>query len=121
MKYLCLVYEAATEPPPRELDARAGETLAYEAELRRGGHFLAGDALAGPEAATTVRVRNTKVTLSDGSLSGTGEWLAGFLLVEARDLNEAIQAAAKCPAARRGGVEVRPVRDIRNQSQGGGR
>jgi len=113
MKYLCLVY--AIE---KDLDAvRDSECLAYDAALRSRGHCIASEALQAVATATTVRVRNGKVSITDGPFAETKEQLAGFYLVEAKDLNEAIQLAAKIPPARVGSVEVRPIRPIRETGQ----
>ena len=81
-------------------------------ELRRSGVLLAAEALQPVETATTVRVRNGKLSVSDGPFAETKEQLAGFYLIEARDLNDAIQVASKIPPAREGSVEVRPVREL---------
>ena len=108
MKYLCLVYgdENALESVPYS------ECLAYDATLRKSGHCLASEALQPVHTATTVRVRNGRQSVTDGPFAETKEQLAGFYLVEARDLNEAIQLAAKSPPARVGSIEVRPIREI---------
>ena len=82
-------------------------------EIRSGGHRLAAEALHPVLTATTVRVRNGRLSLTDGPFAETKEQLAGFYLIEARDLNEAIQVASKIPPARVGSIEVRPVRPIR--------
>jgi hypothetical protein len=109
MKYLCLVYGEE-----KKLEGMAdSECLAYDTALREAGHCLASEALQPVETATTVRVRNGKVAVTDGPFAETKEQLAGFYLIEARDLNEAIQLAAKIPPARVGSVEVRPIRPIR--------
>ena len=108
MKYLCLVYlekEKWSAVPDREC-ADCGEGL------RRNGALLAAEPLHPVETATTVRVRNGRVTVTDGPFAETKEALAGFYLVEARDLNEAIQMASKIPPAREGSIEVRPVREL---------
>ena len=108
MKYLCLVYlskEKWSAVPDREC-ATCGEGL------RRSGHMLAGEALHPVETATTVRVRNGQLSVTDGPFAETKEQLAGFYIVDARDLNEAIQIAAKIPPAREGSIEVRPVREL---------
>ncbi len=108
MKYLCLVY---LEPdkwhavPDREC-AACGDGL------RDRGLLVAAEPLEPVETATTVRVRNGRTTVTDGPFAETKEQLAGFYLIEARDLNEAIQAAAKIPPARAGSIEVRPVRHL---------
>jgi hypothetical protein len=99
--------------PERELSALINESLAYDDELRNSGHFVEARALQPVETATTVRVRNGRVSITDGPFVETKEWLSGFVLVEARDLNEALRVAAKIPSARYGSIEVRPVRDLR--------
>ena len=106
MKYLCLVYMEKDK-----LHAVPdSECLACGNGFRQSGLLVAAEALQPVETATTVRVRNGKVAITDGPFAETKEQLAGFYLVEARDLNEALQIAAKIPPAREGSVEVRPVR-----------
>jgi len=109
MKYLCLVYgeEQALANMPDS------HCLAYDEEIRRSGHCIASEALQPVATATTVRVRNGKVSVTDGPFAETKEFLAGFYMVEARDLNEAIQLAARIPPAAVGSIEVRPIRPIR--------
>ena len=109
MKYLCLVYldEKRLEELP---DA---DCVAYDASIRASGHCIASEALQSVQTATTVRVRNGRLTVTDGPFAETKEQLAGFYMIEARDLNEAIQIAAKIPPARVGSIEVRPIRPIR--------
>src|SRR6186713_1482851 len=101
MKYLCLVYGA--EDLISAMDDH--ECLAYDAAMRDSGRCVASEALESVSTATTVRVRNGKVSVSDGPFAETKEQLAGFYLVEARDLNEAIQLASKIPPAKVGCVE----------------
>ena len=108
MKYLCLVYmeeHKLRAVPDRECQA-CGDGL------RQSGRLLAAEALQPVATATTVRVRGGKVSTTDGPFAETKEQLAGFYLVDARDLNEAIQIAAKIPPAREGSIEVRPVRAL---------
>jgi hypothetical protein len=108
MKYLCLVYL-----DERKLDTVAdSECKAWGETLRASGHHIAAEALQSVHTATTVRVRNGKVSVSDGPFAETKEQLAGFYLIEARDLNEAIQLASKIPPARAGRIEVRPTREL---------
>ena len=109
MKYLCLVY--GEERAMQAMDDR--HCVAYDEEIRRNGHCLASEALQPVSTATTVRVRNGKVSVTDGPFAETKECLAGFYMIEARDLNEAIQIASKIPPAEVGSVEVRPIRPIR--------
>ena len=118
MKYACLVYMVEKDMnamTKKESDACIGESLAYDDALRKTGHFVAAQALQPVETATTIRVRNGKVSATDGPFAETKEQLGGFLLIDARDLNEAIQLATKIPMARYGTIEVRPVRDLRLQ------
>jgi len=108
MKYLCLVYMEKDK-----LHAVPdSECLACGNGFRQSGLLVAAEALQPVETATTLRVRNGKVAITDGPFAETKEQLAGFYLVEARDLNEALQIAAKIPPAREGSVEVRPVREL---------
>jgi hypothetical protein len=109
MKYLCLVY--SEEGKLEAVGDR--ECMAFGEELRRDGHRLAAEALQPIQTATTVRVRNGRLSLTDGPFAETKEQLAGFYLIDARDLNEAIQLASKIPPARVGSIEVRPVRELR--------
>ena len=113
MKYLCLVYldEKRLDEVPD------GDCLDYDAAIRRSGHCIASEALHPVQTATTVRIRNGKVSITDGPFAETKEQLAGFYLVEAKDLNEAIQLAAKIPPAHVGSVEVRPIRPIREMTR----
>jgi hypothetical protein len=109
MKYLCLVYgeeQAIANVPDNHC-------VAFDEEIRRSGHCIASEALQPVATATTVRVRNGKVSVTDGPFAETKEFLAGFYMIEARDLNEAIQLAAKIPPAQVGSIEVRPIRPIR--------
>ena len=109
MKYLCLVYldEKRLDELPDE------DCVEYDASIRKTGYCLASEALQSVQTATTVRMRNGKLSVTDGPFAETKEQLAGFYMIEARDLNEAIQIASKIPPARVGCVEVRPIRPIR--------
>ncbi len=109
MKYLCLVYLDENRLP--ELPDE--ECVEFDAGVRKSGHCLASEALQSVQTATTVRIRNDKLSVTDGPFAETKEQLAGFYMIEARDLNEAIQIAAKIPPARVGSIEVRPIRPIR--------
>jgi hypothetical protein len=112
MKYLCLVYLEQ-----QKLHAVPdGECFACGNSFRQRGVLLAAEALQPIDTATTVRVRNGRVSVTDGPFAETKEQLAGFYLLDARDLNEAIQMAAKIPPAREGSVEVRPVRELKVKS-----
>ena len=115
MKYLCMVIideKKLDALPETDLQALVDESLEYDDTLRKGGHFLAAQALESVNAATTVRMRNGKVSITDGPFAETNEQIGGFILIEARDLNEAIQLASHIPGARLGGVEVRPVKEL---------
>jgi hypothetical protein len=108
MKYLCLVYleqQKLHAVPDREC-AACGDGL------RSSGVLVAAEALQPVETAATVRIRNGQVSVTDGPFAETKEQLAGFYLIDARDLNEAIQVASKIPPAREGSIEVRPVRQL---------
>ena|SRR6185436_18059874 len=119
MRYLCLIYYEETKLDAlseSEYDSLVAEALAYDDELRRSGHYLVSDALQPVEAATTLRVRNGRLSITDGPLAETREQLGGFILIEARDLNEAIQVASRIPPGRLGSVEVRPIEELARQS-----
>ena len=116
MKYLCLVYGA--ESDIRTMDDH--ECLAFDQGLRASGRCIASEALQPVETATTLRVRNSKLAVSDGPFAETKEQLAGFYLIDARNLNEAIELASKIPPARVGSIEVRPVRPIREHPRAAG-
>lgn len=109
MKYLLLVY--ANEPDLA--DVEDAHCVAFDTEIRESGHCLASEALGAVATATTVRVRDGRTSVVDGPFAETKEQLAGFYMVEARDLNEAIRIASRIPPARVGSVEVRPIRPIR--------
>ena len=108
MKYACLVYLET-----QKLHAvQDSECAACGDGFRKRGLLVAAEALEPIETATTVRIRNGKLLVTDGPFAETKEQLAGFYLIEAADLNEAIQIASKIPPAREGSVEVRPVRQL---------
>ena len=115
MKYLCLVYfdeKSMGAMSEQEWAALNRECINCSDGMRESGHWLAGHPLESVQTATTLRVRNGKLSMTDGPFAETKEQLAGFYLIEARDLNEALQVASKIPPARYGSVEVRPVRDL---------
>lgn len=115
MKYLCLVYFDGTvleKMSEAEKIAFDNESLTYDEELQRSGHFIAAEALESVKSAVTVRMRNGKISTTDGPFTETKEQLGGFILIEARDLNDAIQVAAKIPLARFGSIEVRPIWEL---------
>lgn len=108
MKYLCLVY--MKESTIEEIDD--GECMSYSESLHEQGKSIAAEALESVVTATTVRVRDGKVSITDGPFAETKEQLAGFYLVDAVDLDEAIRIASGIPPARVGSIEVRPVRTL---------
>lgn len=124
MKYLCLAYEEerVLDALTREQwEALRKETLDYVDELQRSGRLIITHALQGVRTATTVRVRQGRMAATDGPFAETKESLGGFFLIEARDLNEAIQVASKWPSARLGSIEVRPIEEaLRLESRYGG-
>ncbi|MGH7531547.1 MAG: YciI family protein [Gemmatimonadales bacterium] len=115
MRYLCLIYEdqkQANDIPQAEMEKLIGEYNAYTESIKQSGNYLGGDALQPTSTATTVRVRNGKLSTTDGPFAETKEQLGGYYLIEARDLNEAIRLAARIPSARWGSVEVRPIMEF---------
>jgi len=112
MKYLCLVYyeEAKLEALPKEdFDVLVRDSLTYDEELRKGGHYVESAALQSVRAATTLRRRDGKVTATDGPFAETKEQLGGFIFIEAKDKEDAVRLASKIPPGRLGSIEVRPV------------
>jgi hypothetical protein len=112
MKYLCLVYSDENTLHSLPDSPHDSECNAYAEKVQGSGRMLAAEALQPVSSATTIRVRSGKLSITDGPFAETKEQLAGFYLVEAHDLNEAMQIAAGIPAARVGSVEVRPVRQL---------
>ena len=121
MRYLCIVHidpalmAALSETEDREL---ARDCVAYDQELLSQGKLIVAQALAAPAAAKIVRVRDRKAAITDGPFMETKEHLGGFLYVEARDLDEAVEIAAGCPMARMGSIEVRPQLDLSPKTSG---
>src|ERR1700731_5113303 len=112
MKYLCLVYGEEKEIGAMTDD----ECMAYDQTLRNAGRCLASEALQPVHTAATVRVRDGKVSIRDGPFTETKEHLAGFYLIDAIDLNDAIEIASQIPPARVGSMEVRTVRELSSTS-----
>jgi hypothetical protein len=115
MKYLCLIYSEESNwasHTQEQMAAMTAEYMAFTDDIRKSGHMLGGEALHPTNAATTVRVRNGKVSTTDGPFAETKEQLGGFYLVEAKDLNDAIQVASRIPGAKYGSIEVRPIRPV---------
>ena len=115
MRYLCLIHLDESElaaMPEKEMNALNARHLEFNDRLLDSGHFIEAEALQPAAATTCVRVRNGKATLTDGPYAETKEMVAGFYVIEARDLNEAIQVASRIPSVSLGTVEVRPCRDL---------
>jgi hypothetical protein len=112
MKYLCLIYDNEKQwvnRPKPEMDKMMADYDHFTQSIKQSGQYIAGDALQPTPTATTVRVRNGKVSTTDGPFAETKEQLGGYYLIEAKDLNDAIQVAGRIPSARDGSIEVRPV------------
>ena len=115
MKYLCLIYQdegqmaKASKP---DMDKMVAEYAAFTEGVKQSGHHLGSARLQPTGAASTVRVRNGKVSTTDRPFAETKEQLVGYYLIEAKDLNDAIQVGARIPSARMGSVEVRPIWDM---------
>jgi hypothetical protein len=115
MKYICLGYmeekkwETMSES---ERNTFVDDCFAYDDELRKNGHFVDGQALQSAQNAITLRWRNGKVAVTDGPFAETKEQLGGLLVLEARDLNHAIQLMSKHPGVKAGPFEIRPAEDI---------
>lgn len=115
MKYACLVYveEAAMQALSSEEGTQLTDAaIDYDAGLRQRGVLIMAQALQAPQTAITLRVRNGRMSSTDGPFAETKEHLAGFMLIEARDLTEAVEIAAAAPMARAGTIEVRPFLDL---------
>ncbi len=122
MKYMLLIYETERswpDMPPAESKAIHDEYMAFTGDLKASGQFLAGDALQSVRTATTVRVRDGKVAVTDGPFAETREQLGGFYIIEAKDLDEATRLAQRIPAVRLGSIEIRPVMNIIDGQQPG--
>ena len=114
MKYLCLIYDEEKKlqaMTKSEMDALMGAYFAFTDTIKKSGNYLGGNDLQPVRNATTVRLRNGRVSTTDGPFAETKEQLGGYYLLEARDLNEAILVASRIPGAWIGSVEVRPVAD----------
>jgi hypothetical protein len=116
MKYLCLVYndeKTLDDMPEREFETFSDEHVAVDEELKKSGHSIVAEALQPVHTATTVRVRNGKLSTTDGPFAETKEQLGGIYLIEVGDMDEAVQVAARIPSAQIGSIEVRPVWELR--------
>ena len=115
MKYACLGYmdeKKWEQMSESERNAFVDECFAYDEVLRRNGHFAGGEALQGPRSAATLRYRNGRVSITDGPYAETKEQIGGIMILEARDLNHAIQLMSKHPGVRGGPFEIRPIADL---------
>jgi|SRR5579864_1393606 len=115
MKYLCLIHLDESEldaMPAGDVSVLNAAHLDFNDGLRASGHFVVAEALEPARTAACVRVRGGKAAVTDGPFTESKEMVAGFYLLEARDLNEAIDLASKIPSARLGTIEVRPARQL---------
>lgn len=117
MKFLFLIYhdeKTLDALPEGEMQTLVDSALDYSEEIRRSGHYIVSNALQRARTARTVRVREGKVTATDGPFVETKEQLGGLFLVEAKDIDEACRVASRFPPARLGTIEVRPVQELRH-------
>ena len=115
MKFVCLGYMEANKfenMSESERNAFVDGCFAYDDVLRRGGHFVGGEALQNARNAATLRFRNGKVSVTDGPYAETKEHLGGILVLEARDLDHAIELMSRHPGVRGGPFEIRPAADL---------
>ena len=115
MKYICLGYvdeKNWQEVTKSEFNAMADECFGYDDVLRKNGHFLGGEALQSPRNGATLRWKDGKVLITDGPFAETKEQLGGILLLEARDLEHAVQLMSKHPGMKVGPWEIRPAYDM---------
>ena len=115
MKYICFGYldvENWAKKSEHERNAMIDECFAYDDVLKKNGNWVSGEGLQGPDTATTLRHQNGKVSVTDGPYAETKELLGGLLIIEARDLNAAIQLISKHPGMNMGPWEIRPVEDM---------
>jgi hypothetical protein len=115
MKYVCLGYIAPNKfesLSEAERNAMVDECFSYDDELRKNGHFAGGEGLQPPQTAATLRWENGKVAITDGPYAETKEQIGGILILEARDLNHAIQIMSKHPGVKAGPFEIRPAADL---------
>jgi hypothetical protein len=115
MKFICLICaeKVMEQMPTADADKHFQEYVQFTEWLKRTGHFVSANRLKPSATATTVRVRNGKVSTTDGPFVETKEQFGGYYVIQADDLNQAIQVAAGIPGAQRGCVEVRPIADDR--------
>ena len=121
MRYACLVYidDSAMAALSKEQGTKlADDSIVFDRQLRNRGHLILAQPLQSPQTAVTIRVRNGKMSSTDGPFAETKEYLGGFFLIEARDLNEAMQLAEASPMARMGSIEIRPFLDQKHSVTG---
>jgi hypothetical protein len=112
MKYLCLVYgeeQKLDQMSKAEMERLDEDSMGYDKKLEESGHLIVAQALQSVQTATSVRVRDDEVDIFDGPFAETKEQLLGFVMIEARDKDEAIGIATKIPLARLGTIEVRSI------------
>jgi hypothetical protein len=112
MKYLCLIYDdeaKMAKMTKQEADRLMADYGSFTNDVQTNGRFVAAERLQPISTASTVRVRDGKISITDGPYAETREQLGGFYLIEGKDLNDAIQTASRIPSARIGAIEVRPV------------
>jgi hypothetical protein len=117
MRYLCLIYDNEQQwstMPKDQSDALMGEYGNFTQGIKKSGHYIGGEALQPTQTATTLRIRNGKISTTDGPYAETKEQLGGYYLIDAKDLNDAIQVASKIPSARLGSIEIRPIMEFGN-------
>lgn len=113
MKYMLLIYtDESTWQDPAQAEAMMGEYMTFTQGIVDSGEWVAGDPLEGRESATTVRVRDGSTLTTDGPFAEVKEHIAGYYIVDVKDLDRALELAAKIPDARGAGIEVRPIRDM---------
>ena len=112
MKYLCLIYDSESywgTMTKSDVDGVMAEYRAFTEDIKGSGHYIGGNRLQPTQTATTIRIRNGKMSTTDGPFAETKEQLGGYYMIEAKDLNDAIQVASRIPSARFGSIEVRPI------------
>lgn len=114
MRYMLLIYseEPTSQPSQAEIDAVMAEWWAYDSAIKESGVYIAGDALQASQTATTVRLKGDERVVTDGPFAETREVLGGYYLIDVPDLDAALDWAAKCPGAKYGSMEVRPIQEF---------
>ena len=115
MKFLCLIYQEEKQEPnvPKDVIEQAKKDYwAFAEDIKRSGNYIGSNGLQHTDKATTVRVRNGKLSATDGPFAETKEQLGGFYLIKAKDLNDALHVASRIPGAKYGTIEVRPIMEI---------